>query len=216
MKINYQLELDKTIKEIKKINYVPRLLLHSCCGPCSTYVLEYLSNYFEISLLYYNPNIYPKGEFFFREQEQEGLIKKVKTKYPIHFLKAEYIPEDYYKLVRGYEKDREGGNRCHICFDMRLRKTASIAKEKEFDYFTTTLSISPHKDSQVLNQIGKELEEEFGVKYLCSDFKKRNGFKRSVELTREYDMYRQDYCGCVFSYMETKERQEKSSRGKEE
>lgn len=212
MKINYQLEMDKTIKEIEKLDYVPRLLLHSCCGPCSTYVLEYLSNYFEISLLYYNPNIYPKEEYYFREQEQEDLIKKLPTKNPIIFLKSDYRPNDYYMLVRGYEKEREGGKRCHICFDMRLREAARIAKKGGFDYFTTTLSISPHKDSQVINQIGRKLEEEFDVKYLYSDFKKKNGFKRSVELTQEYDMYRQDYCGCVFSYKETLERQGKADR----
>ncbi len=212
MKINYQLELDKTIKEIEKLDYVPRLLLHSCCGPCSTYVLEYLSNYFEIGLLYYNPNIYPKEEYFFRENEQEKLIEKLDVKYPISFIRADYRPDEYYRLVRGYEGEKEGGKRCHICFDMRLREAARIAKEKGFDYFTTTLSISPHKDSQVLNQIGKELEEEFKIKYLYSDFKKKNGFKRSVELTQEYDMYRQDYCGCVFSYKEARKRQEKIDR----
>lgn len=206
MKINYQLELDKTLEKIVKEESVPRLLLHSCCAPCSTYVLEYLSQYFEIGVLYYNPNIYPKEEFLYREQEQEDLIGKLETKHPITFIKASYNPKEYFEYVKGYEKEKEGGKRCELCFELRLREAARVAKEGGCDYFTTTLSISPHKDSQLLNEVGKRVGEEFGVKYLFSDFKKKNGFKRSVELTQEYDMYRQDYCGCVFSYNESMER----------
>lgn len=199
MKINYQVELDKILREIKDENRVFKLLLHSCCAPCSTYVLEYLSDYFEIGVLYYNPNIYPKEEFQYREREQEELISKLKTKNPIRVIKATYNPNEFYDSVKGYEKEKEGGKRCGLCFELRLREAAKVAKEKGFDYFTTTLSISPHKDSQLLNEIGKKVSTIFGVKYLYSDFKKKNGFKRSVELTREYNMYRQDYCGCVFS-----------------
>ncbi len=206
MKINYQLELEKTLKEEEKKVQVSKLLLHSCCGPCSTYVLEYLSNYFEIGLLYYNPNIYPKEEYDFREKEQEALLEKISGKYPIKFIKANYNPKDYYDYIKGYEKEKEGGQRCNLCFDLRLKEAARVAKDLGYDYFTTTLSISPHKNSQVLNEIGAKVAEEYGLKYLHSDFKKKNGFKRSVELTEKYDMYRQDYCGCVFSYKESLER----------
>lgn len=202
MKINYQLELDKILKQIQSQDQAPSLLLHSCCAPCSTYVLEYLSQYFKIGVLYYNPNIYPLSEYEFREEEQEKLINNLQTKNPIKFIKADFNPMEYYKAVKGHEKDKEGGDRCAKCFELRLREAAKVASEKGFDYFTTTLSISPHKDSQLLNRIGEMLQEEYGVKYLFSDFKKKNGFKRSVELTQEHDMYRQDYCGCVFSFNE--------------
>lgn len=205
MKINYQLELEKVLKSIDQEN-VPKLLLHSCCAPCSTYVLEYLSDFFEIGVLYYNPNIFPKEEYDFRENEQKNLIERLNTKHKISFIKARFDPKEYYNAIKGHEKDREGGTRCSKCFELRLREAAFVAKKEGFDYFTTTLSISPHKDSQLLNAIGKELEEEYGVKYLCSDFKKKGGFKRSVELTSQYDMYRQDYCGCIFSLNESKER----------
>lgn len=208
-KMNYQLELDKILKLVEKEDVVPKLLLHSCCGPCSTYVLDYLSNYFEITVLYYNPNIYPEAEFYFREEEQRCLIDKMKTKYPVHFAGARYEPKEYYDVVKGHEEDPEGGSRCHKCFDLRLRAAADFAKKNGFDYFTTTLSISPHKDSQLLNKIGREIADEFELKYLFSDFKKKGGFKRSVELTQEFDMYRQDYCGCVFSLREMRDRRNK-------
>lgn len=207
MKINYQVELDKVIQQNEKEGKVPTLLLHSCCAPCSTYVLEYLSDYFKIYLLYYNPNIYPVSEYYFREEEQMKLIEKLETKHKIEFVKAKFDPMNYYSAVKGHEKEPEGGKRCEICFDLRLREAGLKAKEMGLDYFTTTLSISPHKNSQILNEVGKKLEEELGVKYLHSDFKKKNGFKRSVELTAQYDMYRQDYCGCIFSLNESKQRQ---------
>lgn len=205
-KINYQKKMEEIIKRHEKAEEVPTLLLHSCCGPCSTYVLEYLSKYFRISLVYYNPNIYPEKEYYFREAEQRALIDKMDTKYPIDFIASDYKPEDYYEAVKGHEKDREGGERCLLCYSLRFREAARICKEKNFDYFTTTLSISPHKNSQVLNKLGEQIAEEYGVKYLYSDFKKKNGFKRSVELTCDYNMYRQDYCGCVFSLKEARER----------
>lgn len=205
MKINYQLELEKTLNKLVETGQIPKLLLHSCCGPCSTYVLEYLSDFFEIGALYYNPNIYPKEEYFFRESEQKALINKMKTKNPIKFIKTDYDPKVYYEKIKGYENEKEGGKRCERCFELRLEEAARYAKEKGFDYFTTTLSISPHKNSQLLNEIGRKMEEKYGVNYLYSDFKKRNGFKRSVELTQRYNMYRQDYCGCIYSFNERKD-----------
>lgn len=206
MKINYQLQLDNIINNIQKEQITPTLLLHSCCAPCSSYVLEYLSDYFRISVLYFNPNIYPASEYYYRENEQREFIEKLETKNKIDFIRAEYDPKLYFEAIKGYEMDREGGHRCHLCYELRFREAAKVAAENNFDYFTTTLSISPHKDSQILNQLGEKIAEEYGVNYLFSDFKKKNGFKRSVELTNKYNMYRQDYCGCVFSYNESKNR----------
>lgn len=203
-KKNYQIILDRKLDEIKNSQKTPSLLLHSCCGPCSSYVLEYLSHYFKITVFYFNPNIYPKEEYYFREKEQEDLIKMMPFDNPVSFIPAPYIPEDYYKAVRGHEQDPERGGRCTICYEQRLEETAKKAKEKGFDFFTTTLSISPYKDAQRLNEIGKRMEEKYGVEYLYSDFKKRQGFKRSIELSNEYDMYRQDYCGCEFSFRNRK------------
>lgn len=200
MSTNYQIILDRKLEEIEKLKIVPSLLLHSCCGPCSSYVLEYLSQYFRITVFYYNPNIYPSDEFYFRESEQEELIGRMPSKNPISFMSAPYEPKTYYSAISGHEKDPERGERCTICYGMRLEETAKKAKENGFDYFTTTLSISPYKDAQRLNELGRIMAEKYGVKYLFSDFKKREGYKRSVELSRKYDMYRQDYCGCVFSF----------------
>lgn len=204
-KINYQNILDETLREVEKRETPPRLLLHSCCGPCSTYVLEYLSAYFEITVYYYNPNIYPPEEYRFREAEQEHLIGVLPARYPIHFQAAPYDPETYFQAVQGMEDLPEKGSRCTVCFRLRLEQAARFAKSHGFDYFTTTLSLSPHKNSQLLNTIGGELAEEFGVPYLFSDFKKKNGFKRSTELTATFGMYRQDYCGCLFSYRARRE-----------
>lgn len=196
-KINYQIELDKIINNINE--KAPKLLLHSCCAPCSSYTLEYLSKYFEITVLYYNPNISPKEEFDKRFAEQERLIKAMPLKNEVGLICGEYDYNDFLKIAKGYEACREGGERCFRCYRMRLEKTAQLAKEKNFDFFCTTLSISPLKNSQKLNQIGLELAEQYGVKWLPSDFKKREGYKRSIELSREYDLYRQNFCGCVFS-----------------
>lgn len=209
-KINYQVILDKELDKIKKEEKPPKLLLHSCCGPCSSYVLEYLSDFFEISVLYYNPNIYPKEEFYFRSKEQEDLINKMKTKNKISFISLGHKDEDFYKKIKGFEKEKEGGKRCKKCFELRLEFTGNHAKEHSFDYFTTTLSISPHKNSQLLNQIGKEISEKVNVKYLYSDFKKKEGFKRSTILSQIYGIYRQDYCGCEYSLRGSNERKEKS------
>ena len=203
-KKNYQIILDRKLDEIKNSKNTPSLLLHSCCGPCSSYVLEYLSNYFKITVFYYNPNIYPTEEYYFREKEQEDLIKMMPFENPVNFMRAPYVPEEYYKAVSGHEQDPERGGRCTICYEQRLEETAKKAKEEGFDFFTTTLSISPYKDARRLNEIGKRMEEKYGVEYLYSDFKKRQGFKRSIELSNEYDMYRQDYCGCEFSYRSRK------------
>lgn len=199
MKKNYGKILEQTLGRIEQETAVPTLLLHSCCGPCSTYVLEYLSEYFRIYVLYYNPNIDPSEEYYFREAEQKKLIDSLETKHPISFIAGRYEPQEYYAAIRGHEQDPEGGDRCSICFELRLREGAKEAKERGLDYFTTTLSISPHKDAQRLNEIGERIGQEYGVQYLFSDFKKKGGFQRSVELTNEFGMYRQDYCGCVFS-----------------
>lgn len=197
-KRNYQRELDVLINRLEN---KPKLLLHSCCAPCSSYVLEYLSKHFDITVLYYNPNIYPEKEYFFRENEQERFINQVFSN-DVKFKKEEYNPDEFYTAVKGLEGIKEGGERCFKCYHLRLEKTAQIAKENNFDYFTTTLSISPYKNAEKLNEIGEALSEKYGVKYLVSDFKKKNGYKRSTELSREYNIYRQDYCGCVFSKAE--------------
>lgn len=199
---NYQKELDRTIEENQRQGRIPRLLIHSCCAPCSSYVLEYLSEYFDITVYYYNPNIYPGGEYHKRVKEQEMLIRSIPHKNPIHLVEGAFEPEEFYSVVRGHENDREGGERCFLCYRLRLSEAAKVAAAGKYDYFTTTLSISPLKNADKLNEIGEELAEEFGVAYLSSDFKKRNGYKRSVELSEKYGLYRQDYCGCVFSRRE--------------
>ena len=199
---NCQKELEKKLIELEKINLVPTLLLHSCCAPCSSYVLEYLSEYFSITVFYYNPNIFPEEEFVKRIEEQKMLIQKLPSKHNIQFIAGEYDSEKFYEMSKGLEKVPEGGERCFKCYELRLRKTAELAKAGGYDYFTTTLSISPMKNAQKLNEIGEALAEEYGIKYLCSDFKKKNGYKRSTELSREYGLYRQDYCGCVYSKIE--------------
>lgn len=201
-KINYQSVLDNTIKKITSENRVPTLIIHSCCAPCSSYVLEYLSQYFKITVLYYNPNIFPREEYEYRISEQERLIKTMNFVNDVKLIGSEYTPKDFFNAVKGFEKEPEGGRRCELCFEVRLRYTAALAKKMNFDYFTTTLSISPLKNAQVLNELGIYIGQEYGVEYLQSDFKKRNGYKRSVELSKEYGLYRQDYCGCVYSKAE--------------
>ena len=204
-KINYQNELDKTLSDIERAGTTPSLLLHSCCAPCSSYVLEYLSRYFKITVFYYNPNIYPEEEFYKRRSEQERFISQLHAKNPISFIGTEHMSEEFYKAVKGLEHIREGGERCFACYRLRLEESAIAARDMGADYFTTTLSISPMKNARKLNEIGGELGEKYGVKYLFSDFKKRNGYKRSTELSREYGIYRQNYCGCVFSLRERNE-----------
>lgn len=199
MNKNYQKVLDETIKKIQLNNEVPTLLIHSCCAPCSSYCLEYLSEFFEITVVYYNPNIFPEEEYEFRAAEQERFINSFKSKYPIKFVKAPYTPSVFYDIAKGLEKEPEGGERCTKCYKLRLEYTARLARDMNMDYFTTTLSISPLKDAHRLNSIGLELEEIYKVPYLVSDFKKKNGYKRSIELSKEYEMYRQNFCGCIYS-----------------
>ena len=198
-KINYQKELEKLLTQLEAEQRVPTLLIHSCCAPCSSYVLEYLSEYFKITVFYYNPNIYPESEYMKRIAEQQKLICDMKFRYPVSFLAGEYDKEKFYEMAAGMEDLKEGGARCVKCYELRLSEAARQAAAGGFDYFTTTLSISPMKNAQKLNEIGLRVGEEYGVKYLVSDFKKKNGYKRSIELSKEYGLYRQDYCGCEFS-----------------
>ena len=197
--MNYQKELDRLLERLKSEGRVPRLLLHSCCAPCSSYVLEYLNRYFEITVFYYNPNSYPESEYTKRIWEQQELISQMPFVHPVSFLAGPYDQERFYEMARGLEHVKEGGERCLKCYELRLSEAARMAVKTEADYFTTTLSISPLKNADRLNEIGMRLGEEYGVPYLPSDFKKKNGYKRSIELSREYDLYRQDYCGCEFS-----------------
>lgn len=204
MKINYQKKLDEIIKGIISTNKTPSLLLHSCCAPCSSYVLEYLSEIFKITILYYNPNIYPKIEYQRRLAEQKNFINIFPVKNEVNLIEDEYNESEFLEAIKGKKQDKEGGIRCFACYKLRLIRSAQFAKDNNFEYFTTTLSISPHKNSQKLNEIGKELSEKFEVKYLYSDFKKKDGFKRSLVLSNKYNLYRQDYCGCRFSKNNTK------------
>ena len=198
--VNYQKVLDRTIDEIVSQQKVPRLLLHSCCAPCSSYCIEYLSEFFEITVFYYNPNISPEDEYLKRVAEQKKLIMEMPTKHPVHFLEGKYEPEKFFEMAKGLEQVPEGGERCFKCYALRLDAAASAAKEGGFDYFTTTLSISPLKNADKLTEIGVKLADKYGVQYLQSDFKKKNGYKRSIELSSEYGLYRQDYCGCEYSF----------------
>ena len=207
MKENYQIILNKTIEEIQKIGRVPSLLLHSCCAPCSSYVLEYLSEYFQITVFYYNPNISPEEEFKKRVSEQKRLISEMPLKRKVKFIEGNYDSERFFEIAKGLEDSKEGGERCFKCYRLRLTETAKAAKNGGFDYFTTTLSISPLKNAQKLNEIGKEVSDIYGVPYLFSDFKKKNGYKRSCELSEIYGLYRQNYCGCVYSKTEAQSRQ---------
>ena len=215
-KPNYQRALDEIIHtleqktasnssgqdEAKTRAKEPRLLLHSCCAPCSSYVLEYLSDYFAITDFFYNPNIAPQEEYRYREEELKRLIREMHPKYEIAFVAGKYDPERFYETVRGLEHIREGGERCFACYRLRMEEAALLAAKGGYDYFTTTLTISPLKNAEKINEIGRELEVQYGVKHLPSDFKKRGGYLRSIELSKEHGLYRQDYCGCVFSKAE--------------
>lgn len=195
--INYQKQLDKIIQGLGE--KAPSLLLHTCCAPCSSYCIEYLSNHFNITVLYYNPNIYPESEYIHRKSEQIRLIGEMNTKYPVKFIDCDFESEKFYEAVNGMENCREGGERCFKCYRLRLTKAARVASQNGFDYFTTSLTISPLKNAGKINEIGEKLANEYGVKFLPSDFKKKEGFKRSIELSKEYNLYRQNYCGCVYS-----------------
>lgn len=196
---NYQKELEKIIDNNQRINKIPTLLLHSCCAPCSSYVMEYLSEYFDITIYFYNPNIYPPEEFYKRAEEENRLIKSMPFKNTVKIITGIYEPERFYEIAKGLEKEPEGSERCFKCYELRLRSAAYEAKKGGFDYFTTTLSISPLKNAAKLNEIGEAAAAEYGTDYLPSDFKKKNGYKRSVELSAEYGLYRQNYCGCIYS-----------------
>lgn len=205
---NYQKELDNIIEDIKcklsdlETQEPPRLLLHSCCAPCSSYVLEYLRCFFRITVFYYNPNISMQEEYIKRVAEQKRLIaayNESKTAYPIEIIEGDYEPELFFETVKGLEECPEGGERCFVCYELRLRKTSQAAEAGNFDYFTTTLTISPLKNAPKLNEIGERLSAECGIKWLPSDFKKKGGYQRSIELSKEYELYRQNYCGCVYS-----------------
>ena len=210
---NYQKELEKLIDQIQKENTVPRLFLHSCCAPCSSYVLEYLRPFFRITVFYYNPNISEEEEYQKRVQEQKRLIreynKKTEEGYPIEVIEGDYDKALFFQSVKGLERCKEGGERCFACYELRLRETARRARELHMDFFTTTLTISPLKNAAKLNEIGERLEAEYDIPFLPSDFKKKDGYKRSIELSREYGLYRQDYCGCVFSKQERLAQQSK-------
>lgn len=209
-KKNYQKELDALIQNIPG-GTVPTLFLHSCCAPCSSYVLEYLSEHFEITDYYYNPNIQPQEEYRRRAQELRRLVENQPHAHPVRFVEGPYEPQKFFDAVRGLEDIPEGGERCFACYELRMRESARLAAEGGFDYFTTTLSISPLKNAAKINEIGERLSFEYGVKHLPSDFKKKNGYKRSVELSAQYGLYRQDYCGCVFSRRERDLRNIKTS-----
>lgn len=198
-KQNYHSKMLEMISEYCNGQKVPSLLLHSCCAPCSSYCLELLSQYFAITVFYYNPNIYPPEEYTMRVEEQARFVEALPAKYPITFVEGTYDTAKFYEMAKGMEQLKEGGERCFACYEMRLRESAEYAKQNGFDFFTTTLSISPLKNADKLNEIGGKLEEEYGVRYLYSDFKKQNGYKRSTEISAAYDMYRQYYCGCVYS-----------------
>jgi hypothetical protein len=199
MNRNYQKELDQILAECEKQGRIPRLFLHSCCAPCSSYVLEYLSEYFEITVFFYNPNIYPPEEYQKRVEEIRRLVSEMPFRHPVTLVEGRYEPEKFFAMAKGLEDVPEGGERCFRCYRLRLEEAAKLAAEGGYDYFTTTLTISPLKNAEKLNEIGEELSDLYQVAHLPSNFKKKNGYKRSIELSCEYDLYRQNYCGCVFS-----------------
>ena len=201
MNTNEQLEMEKIIAQHQQNNNVPTLLLHSCCAPCSSYVLETLSNYFKITIFYYNPNIYPIDEYLKRKEEEQKFIKLFPSKYEIKMLDCDYDSNLFFEMTKGLENLKEGEKRCYLCYQLRMEKTAIAAKENNFDYFTTTLSISPYKNSDWINEIGNRYSDE-KCQFLYSNYKKEQGYLHSIELSKQYDLYRQDYSGCVFSKME--------------
>lgn len=203
-KINYNLKMEEIIKENRKNGKKPTLLLQVCCAPCSSQVLTRLRDDFKIDIFYYNPNIYPINELEKRAKAVENLVKKMNL--DIRVIVDENNPKDFYDYVTTRKDDHEAGESCYKCYELRLRKTAELASEKFYDYFATSLSISPHKNATWLNEIGRELEEEYKIKYLFSDFKKKNGYKESINLSKKYDLYRQDYCGCIYSFREKEEK----------
>lgn len=205
----------KICKEIlTNLNYTPKILLHSCCAPCSSQVITLLTEYFDITILYYNPNIYPKDEYIKRKEEQIKLINEIEHKSKIDIIDCDYENNIYENTIKGLENEPEGGKRCQQCFILRLEKTAQIAKKLNYNYFSTTLTVSPHKNSTIINNIGYELEKKYNIKWLPSDYKKEEGYKKSIELSKKYNLYRQDYCGCKYSVR--KETQEKNNYSPQE
>ena len=206
-KKNYQKIMEDLIRENCTAGEAPSLLLHSCCAPCSSYVLEYLSQYFEITVFFYNPNISLEEEYRKRVAEIRRLVAAMSFTHPVHIMEGTYDPQIFYEMARGLERVPEGGERCFKCYRLRMEEAAKLAKEGNYDYFTTTLSISPLKNAEKINEIGEELAEIYEVKHLPSDFKKKNGYKRSCELSEIYGLYRQNYCGCIYSKLEADERE---------
>lgn len=201
--MNYQLKMEEILKENK--DKTPSLLLHSCCAPCSSYVLEYLTNYFQITILFYNPNISPKEEYLKRLNELKKLVKELPHSNKIEIIEGRYDNKEFFDIAKGLENVPEGGERCFKCYNLRMEEAAKYAKENHFDFFTTTLSISPHKNANKLNEIGEKLQNKYQIKYLYADFKKKGGYQRSIELSKKYDLYRQDFCGCVYSKIKREE-----------
>ena len=187
------------IKQLESIKKPEKLLLHSCCAPCSSHVITYLTKYFDITILYYNPNIYPIEEYNKRKEEQIRLINSIKTINKLDYIDCDYDNDIYEKEIKGYEDCPERGARCNICFNLRLNKTAELAKKNGYTFFCTTLSVSPYKNAKIINNIGEELAKKYNITWLYSDFKKENGYKHSIELSKEYNLYRQNYCGCIYS-----------------
>lgn len=209
MRENYSQQLSKLIEKLQKEGHTPHLLLHACCAPCSSHCLEYLSKYFRITVFYYNPNISPKEEYALRIEEIKRFVQEFKSENEITLIEGKYEPERFFQVVKGLEQEPEGGKRCEQCFKLRLSEAAKLAKELNADYYTTTLSISPLKNAELLNKIGKEEGDAIGVTHLPSDFKKKGGYARSIELSKEYNLYRQNFCGCVYSLQEAKAREAK-------
>lgn len=209
MRENYSQQLSKLIEKLQKEGRTPHLLLHACCAPCSSHCLEYLSKYFRITVFYYNPNISPKEEYTLRIEEIKRFVQEFKSENEITLIEGKYEPERFFQVVKGLEQEPEGGKRCDQCFKLRLSEAAKLAKELNADYYTTTLSISPLKNAELLNKIGKEEGDAIGVTHLPSDFKKKGGYARSIELSKEYNLYRQNFCGCVYSLQEAKAREAK-------
>lgn len=196
MKENYSVKCENILNNL---NSKKKLLLHSCCGPCSSYVISYLTNYFDITILYYNPNIYPYDEYLKRKQEQIKLINEIDCSNNLDIMDCDYDNDLYEKCIIGLENEPERGNRCMVCYNLRMEKTAKMAKECNYDYFCTTLSVSPYKNSEWINKIGEKLQIKYNINWLYSDFKKKDGYKQSILLSKKYNLYRQDYCGCIYS-----------------
>lgn len=205
---NYQLETDRIITSL---DHAPTLLLHACCAPCSSYVLEYLAEHFNITVFFYNPNITEKEEYEKRKNELKRLIAEKPFRYPVKMIDGDYSPQIFFDMAKGMENIAEGGERCFLCYEIRLRETARLAKELDFEYFCTTLSVSPHKNAAKLNELGGRLSDEYKIPYLYSDFKKRNGYKRSIELSAQYGLYRQNYCGCIYSRIQAEKKEQEKN-----